>query len=137
MRDQIEEASGLKIVSMVDATLDDVKRRGLKNVGVLAFISSAIYQIPLERLGYAQETIGQELQARLDTAILSLMEGNVGAESKAVAAEAVAVLRSAGCDGIILGCTEIPLLLGEEAAAPDLINPAQLLAEAAVREAIS
>jgi aspartate/glutamate racemase len=38
---------------------------------------------------------------------------------------------------VILGCTEIPLLLGERADAPDLINPVQLLAEAAVREAMS
>jgi aspartate/glutamate racemase len=38
-------------------------------------------------------------------------------------------------DGVILGCTEIPLLLGAEAKAIDLINPAQLLAETAVRVA--
>lgn len=40
-------------------------------------------------------------------------------------------------NGTILGCSEIPLLLQELAEAPDLINPLQLLAEAAVREAIS
>jgi aspartate racemase len=39
-------------------------------------------------------------------------------------------------EGIILGCTEIPLLLGEAADGPDLINPLQLLAEAAVRFAM-
>ncbi len=33
-------------------------------------------------------------------------------------------------------CTEIPLLLGDEAEAGDLINPAQLLAEAVVRFAM-
>ena len=37
---------------------------------------------------------------------------------------------------MILGCTEIPLLLREAADAADLINPAQLLAEAAVRAAV-
>ena len=37
---------------------------------------------------------------------------------------------------MILGCTEIPLLLREAADAADLINPAQLLAEAAVRAAL-
>ena len=39
-------------------------------------------------------------------------------------------------DGVILGCTEIPLLLGLAADAPDLLNPAALLAEAAVRHAL-
>ncbi|MEO6457976.1 MAG: hypothetical protein ABIO92_06845 [Chloroflexia bacterium] len=49
----------------------------------------------------------------------------------------MAALRGQGADGIILGCTEIPLLLRERGVAPDLINPAELLAEAAVRHAIA
>lgn len=40
-------------------------------------------------------------------------------------------------DGIILGCTEIPLLFREEANAPDLVNPAELLAEATVQYALT
>jgi aspartate racemase len=64
------------------------------------------------------------------------MEGRAEEDAGAVARQAVAALRATGVDGIILGCTEIPLLLGPEADAPDLINPAQLLAEAAVRRAM-
>jgi aspartate/glutamate racemase len=44
-------------------------------------------------------------------------------------------LRGRGVDGIILGCTEIPLLL-ENADQPDLISPIALLAEAAVKFAM-
>jgi aspartate/glutamate racemase len=36
----------------------------------------------------------------------------------------------------VLGCTEIPLLLRDEAEAKDLVSPLALLAEAAVRHAI-
>jgi aspartate racemase len=50
--------------------------------------------------------------------------------------EDVHTLRGKGVDGIVLGCTEIPLLMGEAANAPDLINPTALLAEAAVRYAL-
>jgi aspartate/glutamate racemase len=50
---------------------------------------------------------------------------------------AVQELRAKRVDGIILGCTEIPLLLRDDAEAQDLLNPAQFLAEAAVRAAIS
>jgi aspartate racemase len=45
-------------------------------------------------------------------------------------------LRALSVDAVVLGCTEIPLLLGDESEAPDLINPAALLADAAVRFAI-
>ena len=77
-----------------------------------------------------------ELRVALDQAIAGVMEGRDDAESAAAARGAVAALRARGVDGVILGCTEIPLLLRESADAADLINPAQLLAEAAVRAAV-
>ena len=49
---------------------------------------------------------------------------------------AVAAVRAVPVEGVVLGCTEIPLMLGEEAEAKDLLSPAALLAEAAVRAAI-
>lgn len=74
------------------------------------------------------------LSSALDQAIQKLSAGLETAQDRAVAREAVQLLRTRGVDGIILGCTEIPLLLQEEA--DDLINPLQLLAEAAVRHAL-
>jgi aspartate racemase len=72
----------------------------------------------------------------LDDAIIRLMAGQTRPEDKALAVEAVEQLRSRGVDGIILGCTEIPLILGDATEQDDLVNPAQLLAEAAVQFAI-
>lgn len=76
-------------------------------------------------------------RARLDGAIMKVMEGRDHTESAAVAREAVNVLRAREVDGIILGCTEIPLLLREDSGEPDLLNPAQLLAHAAVSYALA
>jgi aspartate racemase len=132
----IEEASGRNVLSMIEATLQEVNRRGLKKVGVLGLGEPRIYMVPLEEQGIACECISQELNARLDQAILQVMAGEVGSTEKAIAIEAVDVLRVKRVDGIILGCTEIPLLLQEQGNAADLINPAQLLAEAAVRYAL-
>jgi len=136
LQSEWEEASGRKILSMHELTLGEVKKRGLRKVGVLTFVSPVVYARPLEQMGVPFETIDQELQGRLDRAILEIMEGSETAESRAVAGEAVEALRAVGTDGIILGCTEIPFLLGEAAEAADLINPIELLAEAAVRQAI-
>ena len=76
------------------------------------------------------------LHDRLNHIVIAISAGQAGADDHAAIREAVAFLRAAGVDAIILGCTEFPLLLADELAAPDLINPAQLLAEAAVRYAI-
>ncbi len=63
------------------------------------------------------------------------MEGRVADRDVGAARAAVAALRAAGAEGAVLGCTEIPLLLGPAAEAPDLVSPVALLAEAAVRTA--
>jgi aspartate racemase len=65
------------------------------------------------------------------------MEGRDGAVEVQAARAAVDAVRAVSVEGVVLGCTEIPLLLGDEADAKDLVNPAALLAEAAVRLAIT
>ena len=64
------------------------------------------------------------------------MEGRAGVAERAAAEGAVAELRGRRVDGVILGCTEIPLLLGAASGAPDLLDPVPLLVEAAVRHAL-
>jgi aspartate racemase len=141
----LEEASGREVLSMIDLTLEEVKRRGWRRVGVTTFVQPNIYSEPLQRMGLECVTLPDDIQKRLDKGIHATDEGKHGPEEHGAALDAVNWLRAQGTDGIILGCTEVPLMLqpvpGEanqvdEADAPDLINPAQLLAEAAVRYAI-
>jgi aspartate racemase len=136
LQDQLEHASGLKVLSMIEATLSEVQRRGWQKVGVLGFPDSSaqIYTQPLRQLGLHFEVIDAELQARLNRAVIALMEGRT---ADGAAHDALETLRGRGVNGIIPGCTEIPLLLGADMDAPDLVNPIQLLAEAAVKFAIS
>ncbi|OGT27696.1 MAG: hypothetical protein A2Z17_02895 [Gammaproteobacteria bacterium RBG_16_66_13] len=135
-QDHIEQASGKPVLSMIEVTLEEVQRRTFQTVGLLGFGEPVVYQVPLDRLGIPNRRLPAELRDRLDQAIWAVWEGRETAEDRDAAAQAVDYLRNQGADILILGCTEIPLLLGEQAEAPDLINPAQLLAEAAVRAAI-
>ncbi|HKQ57163.1 MAG TPA: amino acid racemase [Candidatus Eisenbacteria bacterium] len=134
---QIEEAAGRPVVSMIDATLDAVRARGWKRIGVIGMGLPAVYLDRFAPLGLVHETLDEAARAELDRAILKLMEGRDDDASRRVAHDAVTSLRARNVDGTILGCTEIPLMLGAAADAPDLINPAQLLAEAAVARAIA
>jgi aspartate racemase len=68
---------------------------------------------------------------------MKVMEGRDDATSAGVLREAIDVLRARKVDGIILGCTELPLLARAYEIDADLVDPAQLLAEAAVRLAIA
>ena len=138
VQQQIEEAAGCPILSMIDATLDEVKRRGWRKIGVLGFgdPSVPVYGQPLSLLNLAVETVTPELQGRLNAVIGAFQEGVENERSIQAVRDALAHLREKFVDGIILGCTELPLLLHESADTANLINPAQLLAEAAVKRAL-
>lgn len=134
---EIERAAGRKVLSMIEATLGAVRERGWRRAGVLGLGNPSVYTGPLAALGVECETVEGPSRDVLDAAIMKVMEGRDDAESAASAREAVAVLRARQVDGIILGCTEIPLLLREDANEHGLLNPIQLLAEAAVSYALA
>ncbi len=137
-RKELEEASGRPLLSIVDVTLAEVRRRNWRRVGVLGFFGPEVpaYAEPMPGLGLTCELIDQHLQEKLNAAVFRVMEGRETEESRSAVRDAIAALRKKKVDGIIPGCTELPLLLGAEADAPDLVNPAELLADAAVRRAI-
>jgi aspartate racemase len=140
MQDLIEKTTGRPILSMIDATLAEVQRRGWQRIGVLGLGDPVVYTSRLQPLDLPTETLAPDhlpLRDQLDQSILALMTGQSGPAETAIALEAVNTLRAKSVDGIILGCTEIPLLLNDSSNAPDLINPLQLLAEAAVKHAIA
>lgn len=133
----IEEAAGRPVLSMIKTTVAEVRQRGWRHVGVLSLFGPHVYNQPLDAAGIRWESITSELQAPLDQAIMQVMDGSNDTESTAHARRAVAMLRSRGVDGIILGCTEIPLLLKADLGDADLLNPGAVLAEAAVRHAMN
>jgi aspartate racemase len=134
----IAGAADCPVLSMVDATIAAVVQRRWRTVGVLGFNGAPpLYLDPLCARGITCETIDPEMQPGLDAAIRAVMEGRNGAEDASVAAMAIAALREKGVDGTILGCTEIPLLIGEAAsAAASFVNPVAVLAEAAISYAL-
>src|SRR5690606_26748975 len=108
---EIEQASGREVLSIIDVTLAEVKRRGWRRIGVLGLGDPVVYTRRLAEIGLKFEVIDEPLRAPLNTAIFRLMEGRNDAGSTRAAQDAVTTLRSRQVDGIILGCTELPLLL--------------------------
>lgn len=137
---QIEEAAGKPVLSIVDLVIGEIKRRQPKKVGVLAIgetLQHRLYQNPLDELGIPWETITEDMSSRLDDSIYAFMEGKVGGGLGNAVSDAVLYLREQKhIDVIIFGCTELPLLYGSAVDYEGDINPAALLAEAAVKRAI-
>ena len=132
---QIAAAAGCELLSIIDLTVEELHRRATQPVGLLGLGVPQVYSERFEAEGIDFVTAPLEHRDPVDDAILRLTEGGDDARHRAAAREAVEAVRDAGAVATVLGCTEIPLLLGAHANSPDLVNPAQLLAEAAVRRA--
>lgn len=137
-QEEIERAAGRKILSMVDATMAEVQRRGLQHVGIVDFRPAplSVYPHPLEHAGIRWTSLPGDMLAPLYAAVHAVGEGRKNVEEFQVARAGVAHLQAQGVDGVILACTEIPFMLDAPDTERNIINPLALLAEATVRFAI-
>lgn len=137
---QIEETAKKPFLSIIDVTINEILRRGCKRVGIIAIgltLDRRMYQNPLEEKGIETVVIPKELSDTLDEkGIWAIQEGASTEDIGDIGLRTITYLREQNVDGIILACTELPILLGSTANDPDIINPSQILAEAAVTKAL-
>ncbi|MFF1909194.1 aspartate/glutamate racemase family protein [Kitasatospora sp. NPDC058218] len=139
--DQVEAAVSVPLLHLADATADAVRAAGLRRVGLLgtAFtMEQDFYRGRLEANGLTvlvPDTDGRALVHRVIYEELCL--GVVRAESRAGYRRVIEELVAAGAEGVILGCTEIELLVGDDDSPVPLFPTARLHAEAAVEAALA
>lgn len=139
--DQVEAAVSVPLLHLADATAGAVRAAGLRRVGLLgtAFtMEQDFYRGRLEANGLTvlvPDTDGRALVHRVIYEELCL--GVVREESRAAYRRVIEELVAAGAEGVILGCTEIELLVRDEDSAVPLFPTARLHAEAAVEAALA
>lgn len=107
--DDVRRAVGVPVVSMVDETAAACRARGLRQVGVLATegtVAADLYGRALLACGVGCAYPSPALQERVTALIYDGAKAGRGIAPAAVAALAEA-LAARGCDGVVLGCTEL------------------------------
>jgi aspartate racemase len=116
--DAIEDAVAIPLLHLGDVTAAAVCAAGLDTVGLLgtAFtMSQDFYRGRLESHGLTVLVPSEDDQALVHRVIYDeLCQGIVREESRAAYVEVAERLVSAGAQGIVLGCTEIELLIRQE-----------------------
>ena len=78
-----------------------------------------------------------EQRERINTLIFEeLVKGRLESATREYFQGVVAELAGVGCDGVVMGCTEIPLILRPEDVEAPLLDSTRLLAQAALEEAL-
>ena len=137
--------SGLIWLHIAGVVAEEAKSVGYKRLGILGtnfLMEGPVYPEMLQDYGIEHVIPDEEMRNRVNDIIFrELVVGDFRQESIDYFTEVIASLKNQGCDAVVLGCTEIPLLMIDHNPHKDqvplyMLDSTRLLARAAVREAM-
>lgn len=139
---QVEAAVGIPLLHIADPTADRIRAAGLGTVGLLgtAFtMEQDFYKGRLrERHGLDVIVPGPEDRATVHRVIYEeLVAGRIEAASREAYRSIIGRLVEEGAEAVILGCTEIMLLIGPQDSPVPIFDTTALHAQAAIERALA
>lgn len=138
---QITDAVSIPLLHIADATAQRIRQAGVKKVGLLATAFTMEQEFYKGRLNQSEiEVLVPDAAGRKvvhDIIYQELCLGVIRDESRAQYRKIIAELVEQGAEAIILGCTEITLLVKAEDASVPLFDTTLIHAEDAVKLALS
>jgi aspartate racemase len=139
--DEVQAAVDIPFLHIIDATAETIKACDMSKVGLLGTkftMSEPFYKERLAANGVTAIVPDTSAQEDVDRAIYEeLVRGHIVEKTRERFVEIIEKLGESGAEGIILGCTEIPLLVSEEDSSLPLFNTTTIHAEKTLRYSIS
>jgi aspartate racemase len=142
MADEVQAAIGIPLLHIADATAERIRAAGLRRIGLLGTrytMEQDFYKGRLvDRFGLdvlVPDAAGREVVHRV--IYDELVRGVINSASKAAYVEVMLDLAARGAEGIILGCTEITLLVGPEDTSVPVFDTTAIHAVAALESALA
>lgn len=136
----IAERSPLPWLHIAEAVAAEACDRGFQCVGLTGtrwLVESEVYPEKLVARGLAYVRPGSAEREAINRIIMhELVNGIFRPEAIAVLQDVIGSLRAAGCDAVVLGCTEIPLIIGDGNSPLPTLDSTRLLARAALQRAM-
>jgi aspartate racemase len=132
--------SPLPWLHIAEVVAEQAERRGFRRLGLTGtswLIRSDVYPAKLRARGLAFARPSDAERDECGRIIMDeLVRGIFKPESVAHFQSVIAAHKQRGCDAVILGCTEIPLIISDANAALPTLDSTRLLARAALRRAL-
>lgn len=139
--DKLQARIDIPLISIVDATAEAIKKEGFKKVGLIGTqfsMTKPFYREGLAKHGIEVVTPNKEDQDYIVKVIFEeLSIGKIREESREGYLKIINKLVSKGAEGIVLGCTEIPLLIRQKDTDVKVFDTATVHAEKALQYAIN
>jgi aspartate racemase len=119
---------------------EQAKKKGFTHLGVLGtkyLMTGPVYPDALEKIGVATEIPEEKDREKIDTIIFKeLVNGIFPEKSRLYFNSVIQTLKHRGCNAVVLGCTEIPLIVNPNDCPLPTLDSTRLLARAALRKAL-
>lgn len=141
MASEVESNIKIPLLHIADVTAKEIKNKGQKKIGLLGTkftMEQEFYKGRLNKIHGIEVIIPNKEQRKVIHNILfkELIQGEISESSKNKFKDIIASLESRGAEGIILGCTEIPLLVKQKDYNIPLFDTTSIHARAAVEFAL-
>lgn len=130
LSENLQENAEAEVVDMVSETISKVERDELEKVGLLASETSyekELYEQRTDSIEFITPTENEK--ESLSSIILNIMGGDKSQQNVDKLKEITASLKEKGAEGIILGCTELPVIASSEDFGQKTYDTIQILAE--------
>jgi aspartate racemase len=138
--DMVEHRSPRPWLHIAREVAKEAQRRQFKRLAVLGtnyLMEGPVYPEALQAAGIDYRIPDARQRERLDQIIFDeLVNAQFLPRSLAYYVETIRAFQDQGCDAVVLGCTEIPLLVAPESSPLPVLDSTRLLAKAAVRKAV-
>lgn len=138
--DIVVSKSPIPWLHIVDGVIEGAKRNGFKNLGITGtkyLMTGPVYPQLLTKHGISSQIPDEEDREKINTIIFKeLVNGVLLERSRHYFNEVIQKLKNKGCDAVILGCTEIPLLVDPNDCPLPTLDSTRLLARYALDEAL-
>jgi aspartate racemase len=138
--DRFIQKSPIPWLHIAQVVASEAQRQGYHRLGILGtrwLMSGPVYSAKLTEMGIDREIPEEIERERIHQIIFDeLVNGLFTESSLAYLVEVIHGLKEQGCDAVVLGCTEIPLLVAPEDSPLPTLDSTRLLARAALNKAI-
>ncbi|MGZ4879113.1 MAG: aspartate/glutamate racemase family protein [Candidatus Angelobacter sp.] len=118
----------------------EARRRSFRKLGITGtkfLVSGPVYPEKLEQMGIGYMLPNESQRERINTIIFDeLVRGRQTAEALTYLQQVIEEFKRQGCDAVVLGCTEIPLLVSDRESPLPTLDSTRTLARAALRHAL-
>jgi aspartate racemase len=137
--DLVERRSPRPWLHIAQEVANEARRNQFRRLGILGtryLMEGPVYPERLKAVGLEHRTPDPQARERINHIIMEeLVNAQFTPRSLAYFQEVIRTLADQGCDAVVLGCTEIPLLVGPDSSPLPTLDSTRLLAKAAVKKA--